>query len=103
MKPIFFHPAAESEMINAAEWYETQQTNLGKRFLTTVQEAINRLSLQPDSYPLVESNVQRCLTKTFPFGVLFRTKPYHVEIIAVMHLHRNPNYWKNRRFNQEVK
>ncbi len=32
MKPAFFHPAAELEMNDAAAWYETQQTNLGKRF-----------------------------------------------------------------------
>jgi toxin ParE1/3/4 len=97
MKPAFFHPAAELEMIDAAAWYETQQTNLGKRFLTSVQDAINRLTLKPKLYSLVESDVRRCLTKTFPFGVLFRIKRDRIEIIAVMHLHREPNYWENRK------
>lgn len=69
MKPALFHPAAEREMIDAAAWYETQQTNLGKRFLASVQDTINRLKLQPNLYSLVENDVRRCLTKTFPFGV----------------------------------
>ncbi len=103
MKPIFFHPEAEIEMFDAASWYEAQQVNLGKRFLTSVQDAINRLNLQPAQYPLVEKDVRRCLTKTFPFGVLFQIKRTHIIIVAIMHLHRDPNYWKNRKIGQEGK
>ena len=100
MKPVLFHPAAEIEMIDAAAWYEKQQPNLGKRFIASVQDTINRLKLQPDLYPLIEKDVRRCLTKIFPFGVLFRVQRDCIEIIAVMHLHRDPNYWKNRKFEQ---
>jgi toxin ParE1/3/4 len=98
MNLVRFHPEAESEMIDAAVWYETQQENLGKRFLTSVQDAINRIQLHPELYPVVEADVRRCLTKTFPFGVLFRIKPGIIAIMAVMHLHRDPDCWKNRRF-----
>ncbi len=98
MMPIRFHPAAESEMIDAAVWYEAQQTDLGKRFLTSVQDALNRIKLNPELYPVVERDVRRCLTKTFPFGILFRTTSDMIVIMAVMHLHRDPSYWKNRRF-----
>jgi toxin ParE1/3/4 len=98
MKPIRFHPEAEAEMIEAAAWYEVQQADLGKRFLTSVQDALNKVELKPELYPLVEGNVRRCLTKTFPFGVLFRTTSDMIVIMAVMHLHRDPGYWKNRRF-----
>ena len=98
MKPVRFHPEAESEMIDAAVWYETQQEGLGKRFLTSVQDALNRIELNPELFPVVEGDVRRCLTKTFPFGVLFRDKPNIVAVMAVMHLHRDPDYWKTRRF-----
>lgn len=97
MKPTLFHPDAKLEMIDAAAWYESQQSNLGKRFLSSIQEATNRLKVNPERYPFVENEVRRCLTKTFPFGVLFRLQPDHIEIMAVMHLHREPNYWKNRK------
>jgi toxin ParE1/3/4 len=96
MRPVRFHPEAESEMIEAAAWYENQQTGLGKRFLTCVQDALNRVDLDPALYPLVDSDVRRCLTKTFPFGVLFQIKSDMLVILAVMHLHRDPGYWKNR-------
>jgi hypothetical protein len=33
---------------------------------------------------------------TFPFGVVFRIMPDQYVIIAVMHLHHDLGYWKNR-------
>ena len=96
MKTVRFHPDAEAEMCGAAAYYETQQHNLGRRFLTSVQDAVNRIAMSPDLYPVVEGDVKRCLTQTFPFGVLFRERPDQIVIIAVMHLHRDPGYWKNR-------
>lgn len=83
-------------MIDAAAWYESQQLDLGKRFLTSVQDAINRIELNPELYPVVEGDVRRCLTRTFPFAVLFRIKTAEIEVAAVMHLHRDPGYWKDR-------
>ena len=96
MKAVRFHPDAESEMIEAAAYYETQQPDLGRRFLASVQDAVNRISVRPQLYPVVELDVRRCLTKTFPFGVLFRERPDKIVIMAVMHLHRDPDYWKHR-------
>ena len=98
MKSIRFHPQAEAEMIDAAAWYEARQSDLGRRFLTSVQDALNRIELNPEVYTTVESDVRRCLTKTFPFGILFRIRPDMIVIMAVMHLHRDPGYWKNRRW-----
>lgn len=102
MKPVRFHPEAESEMIDAAVWYEAQQEDLGKRFLTCVQDALNKIEVHPELYQVVEGDARRCLTKTFSFGVIFRIKPDFIAVMAVMHLHRDPDYWKNRRFEQET-
>jgi len=97
MKPVRFHPEAEAEMIDAAAWYQTQQRDLGGRLLAAVADAIQRIALNPDLYPRLEGDVRRCLTRTFPFGVLFRNRPEIIEVIAVMHLHREPGYWARRR------
>ncbi|HCC54140.1 MAG TPA: plasmid stabilization protein [Desulfobulbaceae bacterium] len=97
MKAVVFQEDAETEMLEAAAYYEAQQDDLGRRFLAAVQDAINRILLNPSLYPVVEFDVQRCLTKIFPFGVLFRNRPDKIEVIAVMHLHRDPNYWQERR------
>jgi plasmid stabilization system protein ParE len=96
MTPVRFHPDAESEMIEAAVWYESQQVGLGKRYLVSVQDGLNHIQLNPELYTPVEGDVRRCLIKTFPFGILFRLHHDAIEVIAVMHLHREPDYWKQR-------
>lgn len=45
MNSVRFNPAAEVEMIDAVAWYESQQVDLGKRFLTSVEDAINRIEM----------------------------------------------------------
>jgi hypothetical protein len=96
MKPVQFHPEAEAEMVSAGVFYETRQKDLGKRFLASVQAALNRIQVNPLLYRELEQNVRRCLTLTFPFGVVFRIMPDKYVVIAVMHLHRDPDYWKSR-------
>ncbi len=101
MKPIRFHPDADTEMLDAAVWYEDQQADLGKRFLASVQDALNRIEVNPELYAFVEGNVRRCMTRTFPFGVLFQIKSDFIAIIAVMHQRRDPDYWKDRNFERD--
>lgn len=96
MKPVRFHPEADAEMMSAAKFYETQQKDLGKRFLASVQDALNRIQVNPLLYQEIEDGVRRCLTMTFPFGVIFRIMSNQYVIIAVMHLHRDPGYWESR-------
>jgi toxin ParE1/3/4 len=68
MKTVRFHKKAETEMIEAAVYYESRQPDLGKRFLVCIQEAIHKIQINPLLYPIVHLDVRRCLTRTFPFG-----------------------------------
>jgi toxin ParE1/3/4 len=94
---VRFHAEARAEMTEAAAYYEAQQANLGRRFLTSLQDAINRIQINPMLFPVVDREVRRCKTKTFPFDILFQMHSNELVIVAIMHLHRNPGYWKNRR------
>ncbi len=96
MIPVLFHPQAEAELVAAASWYEEEQTDLGKRFLSSVEDGISRIRINQKLFPLVGGDVRRCLLHTFPFGILFRTRNNQIEVIAVMHLKRNPGYWQER-------
>jgi len=96
MKPIKFHPVAETEMVESAKYYESQQNDLGKRFLESVQSSINHIRINPDIYQIIHENIRRCQTKIFPFGIIFREQKNQIEIITVMHLKREPGYWKER-------
>lgn len=96
MTPVKFHPEADAEMMEAAVFYETQQLDLGKRFLSEVQHSLSLIQINTTLYPIIHDDVRRCITKTFPFNVIYRIAPRQITIIAVMHQSRDPNYWKNR-------
>ncbi len=93
---MIFHPEADAEVTAAAVYYEGQQENLGKRFLSSIEDGIARIRINPRLYPLIDEDVRRCLTRTFPFGILFRDRGDGIEIVAVMQLRRKPGYWKER-------
>jgi len=79
-------------MLDSAQYYESQAKGLGSAFLTEIQRAVKSI----ESWTLVRGNTRRRLLKRFPYGILYRIEPVEIVIIAVMHLHRNPNYWLDR-------
>jgi toxin ParE1/3/4 len=79
---VIFHPEADAEVTAAAVYYEGQQENLGKRFLSSIEDGLARIRINPRLYPLIDEDVRRCLTRTFPFGILFRDRDDSIEIIA---------------------
>jgi hypothetical protein len=41
--------------------------------------------------------VRHCLVHRFPYGVLYSVESEGIFILAVMHLRRDPDYWRFRR------
>ncbi len=96
MKIIFLEPALQ-EMNEAAEFYEKQVRGLGQHFLDEIEHVQNKLMELPQLGRLINSNIRRILLNTFPFGLLYQINEDQIIIVAVMHLKRRPNYWKNRK------
>ena len=93
---IEFLQAAQMELDDAFIWYETQQKNLGRQFIQEFDAAVQRLSAFPQAYTEIEKGVLRCLVKRFPYGILYGVNRDTIVIVAVAHLHREPNYWSHR-------
>lgn len=43
----FFHPAAEAELLDAVDFYERQQTGLGRRLFEEIQTAVRQICEHP--------------------------------------------------------
>ncbi|MBI4984040.1 MAG: type II toxin-antitoxin system RelE/ParE family toxin [Rhodocyclales bacterium] len=93
---VVFHPEALAEFRAAAEYYEQQQTGLGERFANAVEMAVAHVVKAPESWRVIEDDIRRCLTKVFPYAVLYSIEPEHILVVAVMHCRREPGYWRNR-------
>lgn len=96
MTKVVFLPEAESEMFEAAKFYESQATGLGVDYISEVEHAINAIAESPMTWPIIEGELRRRLVRRFPFGILYRIEPDAIIIIAVSHLRRKPGYWKKR-------
>ncbi|MEP7199425.1 MAG: type II toxin-antitoxin system RelE/ParE family toxin [Chloroflexota bacterium] len=94
---VAFHPEAREELLAAAEYYESQQTGLGRRFIEAVADAVQRIQATPFMFQTVEGELRKCRVLRFPYGVIFRPSNADIYIIAVMNLRRKPGYWKRRR------
>ncbi len=93
---VGFHPGARAELRESIRYYETQQIRLGERFLSAVRSATERIEHYPLMYKILEDDIRQCRVRHFPYGLIYRPRGGQLQIVAVMHLHREPGYWKHR-------
>ena len=91
-----FHPEALAEYEEAARHYSDCQEGLELRFIASVEFIIRRIVAAPDRFATFEEDVRRGLARVFPYAVLYTIEPEFVLIVAVMHCHREPGYWRHR-------
>ncbi len=91
-----FHPEAETELEVAIQYYEDCEQSLGYDFAIEIYTTIQNILAYPNAWPALESDIRRCQTRRFPYGVVYSIEANQVFILAVMHLHKNPDYWKHR-------
>ena len=91
-----FHPAALAEYDEAATYYATRHPGLELRFIEAVEQVILCIREAPDRWRVLDGDVRRCLARVFPYAVLYTIEADYVLIVAVMHGHREPGYWRRR-------
>lgn len=89
-------PLAESDIDQAAQWYEDQQPGLGFRFLDVLDQVMERIRTAPLQFPSISANVRRALLHTFPYAVYFRVTEEATTVLGVLHLRRDPRAWRAR-------
>jgi len=95
VKPVF-HPEAEREFLAAIRHYAAIDPALAVDFEAKVEESTVLAMAFPDMWREVTPGVRRCLVRRFPYGIMYAHDEETFYIIAVMHLHAKPDYWKSR-------
>ena len=77
---------------------ESSEPGLGYQFAIEIVAAVERIKATPGMWPVLDDQVRRCLVHRFPYGVFYSVDEQKSErlILAVMHLHRQPGYWRER-------
>ena len=91
-----FELHAQQEFEDAVAYYDGVSPQLGNDFIEAVERVISQILKFPRACPELSPSTRRCRIKRFPYGLLYRLKKDEIEIIAVMHFSREPNYWVDR-------
>jgi plasmid stabilization system protein ParE len=96
VKPYRFHREAEEEYVKAAEYYARISPALGQRFFKEIETLIADACARPSLYRRHVGEVRRHFSTKFPYGILYSELPEEIRILAIMPLHRDPDYWRRR-------
>ncbi len=93
----YFHPAAEAEHLESVVYFESRRAGLGASYLAEFERVISTACEAPDRFPVEKQpDVGRVRMKRFPFTILFRESSESVQVLAVAHNRRRPQYWLGR-------
>ena len=91
-----------SETINDIDeaflWYELNQIGLGDKFIRSIDEAFETISINPSGYIRIYREIRRILLHKFPYGVYYLAdiEKKEISVIGIIHFKRNPRIWKHR-------
>lgn len=99
--PVRPNAEAEEEFRYYIRWYENETIGLGDRLWSEIQAAIDLISDRPGIGEAVRrvrtrGAVRRVPLRHFPFLLVYRVFPDHLEVVALAHTSRKPNYWRTR-------
>lgn len=93
---LIWHDAAVSEFVEAAGHYGIIDPDLGEQFIAAVEVAVTRIRATPKLHRKFDGAARKVRIERFPYAVIYWLDQQIIRIVAVMHLHRDPGYWKNR-------
>lgn len=94
---LIAEPSADLDIVAAFDWYEKEQTGLGRQFLDEVRATYDRIADGPLAYQGIRVGIRRALVRRFPYTVYFAVEGDVVVVLAVLHVNRNPEEWQRRR------
>lgn len=94
---VIYHPAAETEIIDAAQFYARRVAGLEVEFLNAVDQAVATILENPERWRIIEADIRRYLMARFPFAIYYRVLPDGLRILALKHHSRHPGYGRERR------
>jgi plasmid stabilization system protein ParE len=85
VKEAIFHPEARAEMSESFDFYEARLDGLGLRFLSAVEQTVERISTHPDAGGPVAGEFRKRIVPGFPYNIIYRVWEDYICLLAVAH------------------
>ncbi len=83
---------AKKDILDAAEWYELQQSGIGESFYNEIIDKLEDISKRPKGNPTFYKEYRRASLKKFPYWIVYIIKEPIILILSVWHKKRNPEF-----------
>ncbi len=94
--PVAVRPDAQSDLLDARDWYECQSPGLGGAFIAAFEQLLARIESFPELYAITYRGVRPAKLRRFPFVVYYRVLTNRIEVLAILRGSRDPKVWKRR-------
>lgn len=92
-----FHPEALTEYADTVKYYQKQIIDLAQAFVDSIEDAVYQIREYPTRYLTIDEDVRHCMTRKFPYAILYTLEQEYILILAVTHCSREPEYWESRK------
>jgi len=75
-------------------WYEAQHQGLGFDFFKEIEAVTSRLVLFPETGAVTVRDQRQVLLRRFPYLLVYRKQKASIQVLAVVHVKRDPQLKK---------
>jgi plasmid stabilization system protein ParE len=97
---VVIRPEVESDVTEAARWYESQQAGLGAEFVKEIIQIWDALADNPllNARRHPRKNIRWRYPESFPYRVIYEVSEaeHSVVVAAVLHAARDDKHWRKR-------
>ncbi len=93
---LLWHPEALVEAEDARDWYALRSPLAARGFLLALNHAIEEVLAGPEVWPQDQYGCRRFVfSRRYPFTLVYRVSE-SVQVVAVAHQKRRPDFWRDR-------
>jgi plasmid stabilization system protein ParE len=87
---------ASTEIEEAFEWYLDRSVRAAHGFLREIDTGLSLIAQNPGLWSPYEAGTRRYLLSKYPYSIIYRVQGELIQVIAVAHHKRRPEYWRER-------
>ena len=92
-----FHPHAHLDANEALTYYLARSQRAAEGFVRELDRALDSIAKNPQHFGrFTEDDFRACTVTRYPYQVVFRIEGDILYVIAIAHVSRRPEYWRNR-------
>ncbi|MCB1045085.1 MAG: type II toxin-antitoxin system RelE/ParE family toxin [Acidobacteria bacterium] len=82
---VRFRAKAESDILNAARYYESKCESLRSQFFDRIDDVVALIRAHPAMFPVCHGSFRRALLRQFPFALYYEIEGDTILVGAILH------------------